>query len=504
MNIRLAALILMTGAVIFASIAVAVTGWGRPTHSIVIAAGVGSNVEWVLPGGPIWQAGVRPGQSVTEFAAGVAPERWALVTADESGQRFSTSYASILGHMRDALPMAGLALIIAAASWLLVRHAELAGTLAVLALVLSGQALMASELEVQSTACAVLALAAPAFWLRALATSWRRASLIYAGVVALVAAFWVIARSAEPSVFEPADLARQGTMWGGVAGTFLVVADWRKWRGKLIMLDSRRVADIFTLIVLLSVTIVVALVAELPILFVLLGAGVTILIYPAFRRRIADAIDDLLLGEMRKRASLTAVEDERGRIARDLHDAPLQEISAVIRTLDNRPDTQREAELLRQAAGHLRRVTTELRPPVLDDLGLHSALAYVADRARAQASNVRVVADINPSDPFSPRAPEDVELAVFRIVQEAVDNALRHSGAAVISIRATITPREVTATVTDDGVGLSDGAARTALVAGHAGLAGMAERASLIGASFSVSSRSPSGTEVQVQWQASS
>ncbi len=502
MNIRLVALALMTGAVIFASIAVAVTGWGRATPAVVISAGVGSVVEWVLPGGPTWQAGLRPGQTVTELAAGVEPERWAIVTVDESGRHFSASYALTLASLRDAFPIAVLALVVAAASWLLVRHVEIAGTIGVLGLALSAQALMASGLEIQSTASAGIALVGPAIWFRALATNWRRASLIYAGLAVSMVAIWLTARFAEHGLFGPADVARQGTMWAGLAGTLMVLADWRRWRGKLIMLDSRRVADIFAVVVLLSVMIVVALVAEQAILFVLLGVGMAVLIYPAFRRRIAEAVDDLLLGEMRQRASLTAVEDERGRIARDLHDAPLQEISAVIRNLDGRPDTQREAELLRQAAGHLRRVTTELRPPVLDDLGLHSALAYLADRARAQVTDARVVTDIHPSDPFSARAPAEVELAVFRIVQEAVDNALRHSGGTVISIQATITPREVRASVTDDGVGLSDGAARTALVAGHAGLAGMTERAALIGASFSVSSRSPSGTEVRVQWQA--
>lgn len=501
MIVRLIALLLMTGAVVLASVTVGVSGWARPSPWVVVADG--SRVEWVLPGGLAWQAGLRPGQSVAQIEASVEEERWAIATVDEAGRSYTASYASMLATLRGVFPLACLALALAVGSWLLVRSMELAAAVGVASLALGAQALVSGGVEVQGTILGALALGAPVVWFGAWAKRRHRATVVYAGLAAMTAAVWVYARSAAPDLFAPADLVRQGTMWSGVVGSLLFL-DWHRWRSRLVMLDSRRAADVFAVVVLLSVTIMVALITELPIVFLVAGVGLSILIYPAFRRRIATAIDDMLLGELRQRASMTAIEDERGRIARDLHDAPLQEISAVIRNLDGRPDTQREADLLRQAAGHLRRVTTELRPPVLDDLGLHAALAYLADRARSQDPRIEVLTDITPSDPFAARAPADVELAIFRIVQEAVDNALRHADAKIVSIQASITPREVSATVTDDGVGIAEGAVRTALVAGHAGLAGMAERASLIGATFSISAHMPHGAEVRVQWQGQS
>lgn len=501
MIVRLIALLLMTGAVVFASVAVGVSGWARPSPSVVVANG--SRVEWVLPGGLAWQAGIRPGQSVVRIEAGVEEQRWAIATADDAGRTYTASYASMLATLRDVFPLACLALVLAIGSWLLVRSMAFASAVGVASLALGAQALVSGGVEAQGTILGALALGAPVIWFGAWAKRRRRATVVYGGLATITAAVWVYARLAAADLFAPADLMRQGTMWSGAVGSLLFL-DWQRWRGRLVMLDSRRAADVFAVVVLLSMSIVVALITEVPIVFLVAGVGVSILIYPAFRRRIATAIDDILLGELRQRASMTAIEDERGRIARDLHDAPLQEISAVIRQLDGRPDTQREADLLRQAAGHLRRVTTELRPPVLDDLGLHAALAYLADRARSQDPHIQVLIDITPSDPFPARAPAEVELAVFRIVQEAVDNALRHAHAKIISIQASMTPREVAATVTDDGVGIAEGAVRAALVAGHAGLAGMAERASLIGATLRVSAHTPRGTEVEVQWQAQS
>ncbi len=209
-----------------------------------------------------------------------------------------------------------------------------------------------------------------------------------------------------------------------------------------------------------------------------------------------------MLGDIRHRASLQAVEEERGRIARDLHDEPLQEIAAVIRRLDSRPDVAVETDILRNVSGRLRQITTELRPPVLDDLGLRAAISYVADQAASVATDAEVVALVEPSDPIVDRPPADVELAVFRIVQEAADNAVRHARAQTIEIRALVTATEVDAVVQDDGVGIDEGSQREALLAGHVGMASMAQRAALIGADFAVQQARPSGTIVRVHWQA--
>jgi signal transduction histidine kinase len=147
-------------------------------------------------------------------------------------------------------------------------------------------------------------------------------------------------------------------------------------------------------------------------------------------------------------------------------------------------------------------VTTELRPPVLDDLGLPAALQHVVDQASARSPGVEVEGDITPVDLFSERAPAHVELAVFRIVQEAVENALSHSGATLVRVTARVTPAEVEASVEDDGHGMPAGAGRAALQAGHLGLATMAQRAELIGGVFNLHAVAPHGTVVRVHWPA--
>ncbi len=85
-------------------------------------------------------------------------------------------------------------------------------------------------------------------------------------------------------------------------------------------------------------------------------------------------------------------------------------------------------------------------------------------------------------------------------MQESVDNAVRHARATAIAIEATIDPRRVRASVTDDGRGISDGSARRAIREGHFGLVSMSQRAALIGADLRVEPARPHGTRVTVEW----
>src|SRR4029079_10817486 len=122
-----------------------------------------------------------------------------------------------------------------------------------------------------------------------------------------------------------------------------------------------------------------------------------------------------------------------------------------IRRLEIMPGTEAESEDLRNLAGHLRNVATELRPPVLDDLGLPAALDYLAEEStsnppaarrdclaeEATSTALPGSADIVDKTVFGAerRPPADVELAMYRIASEAVGNAGRHSGGTRVPIR---------------------------------------------------------------------
>ena len=140
------------------------------------------------------------------------------------------------------------------------------------------------------------------------------------------------------------------------------------------------------------------------------------------------------------RRVLSAQEAERRRIAQELHDQIGQNLTAVVLELkrlqghvtEEWADTLADAqELARESLEELRRISYELRPAALDDLGLASALAALAD-AVARRAEIEVTHEVAPRLP--PLAP-DVELAVYRIAQEALTNAVRHSGCTRVRLR---------------------------------------------------------------------
>jgi hypothetical protein len=146
----------------------------------------------------------------------------------------------------------------------------------------------------------------------------------------------------------------------------------------------------------------------------------------------------LLLADLRAQAEIEGAERERGKLARELHDVPLQELIAIIRRLEIKPGAHTETDDLRALVGHLRGVATELRPPVLDDLGLKAGLDYLADETSTSRLPVRIQVRDRTTLAPGDRPPRDVELAVFRIASEAVANAVRHAEASEISINGEI------------------------------------------------------------------
>ena len=192
--------------------------------------------------------------------------------------------------------------------------------------------------------------------------------------------------------------------------------------------------------------------------------------------------------------ALAAQEGERQRIARELHDEIGQSLTAVLlglkRAADSAPAPLRAelgavTETVRASLDEVRQVARRLRPGVLDDLGLVSALdALAADVT--EASGVPVTVEV---DAGLPGLGADAELVVYRIAQESLTNVARHAGAQAAELSLRREGDAVVLRVTDDGCGIGVG------VEG-AGIRGMRERALLIGAELRVGPHPDGGTEV--------
>jgi two-component system, NarL family, sensor histidine kinase UhpB len=199
--------------------------------------------------------------------------------------------------------------------------------------------------------------------------------------------------------------------------------------------------------------------------------------------------------------ALQAEEEERKRVSRELHDETAQALAALrirLHVALESEDPQRRAEVLEEvregitsALDGVRRMARGLRPPALDDLGLLAAIeAHARMLQETTTVQVRVEREELPA-----RLPAAVELAVYRIVQEALANALRHADAGSVSVRLHLHDGALRAVVADDGRGFESVAAvggeRTAL-----GIGGMQERARYLGGEVEVESRPGEGTRV--------
>ncbi|MDP2917826.1 MAG: PAS domain S-box protein [Dehalococcoidia bacterium] len=197
-----------------------------------------------------------------------------------------------------------------------------------------------------------------------------------------------------------------------------------------------------------------------------------------------------------------AQEAERKRIARELHDGPVQALVAVSLNLDglvsgSPPVSARDIqEQVRGILQEVRRFGQQLRPSILDDLGLLPALKWLASdltRSYGVDTNVEVIG--------KPRQlPSETELMLFRIVQEALTNVRKHSGANSACVRVEFTNHNTRIVVNDNGKGF-ELPARVGDLAriGKLGLAGMHERVQLLGGTLNIHSEAGKGTSVTVE-----
>ncbi|MBI5290089.1 MAG: sensor histidine kinase [Chloroflexi bacterium] len=214
------------------------------------------------------------------------------------------------------------------------------------------------------------------------------------------------------------------------------------------------------------------------------------------------------LGEF-VRQTLTAQEDERNRIALELHDDTAQALLVISQRLDTlsghaveRPPIRLAHELLEvrgavlRTLSDLRRISQGLRPRILDDHGLEAALDWLADQI-FEEHGVRIGVDVSAQLSTYGR---NTQLLLFRIAQEAARNVARHSGAAKAMITLCEDGDGLMMRVTDDGRGFSVPPTLSELTgSGRLGLAGMSERVRLMGGTFSVRSNPAEGSTIEVR-----
>lgn len=197
-------------------------------------------------------------------------------------------------------------------------------------------------------------------------------------------------------------------------------------------------------------------------------------------------------------AALDAQESERARVARDLHDEVNQSLTGLVLRIEAMrthapPEFSAELAETRAVAGQameeLLALARQLRPTALDDLGLKAALAGLVEES---GRTTGLETSFEASGGLA-TLPDDVQLVTYRIAQEALSNAIRHADAGSIRVSLTRGEDGLELRVTDDGAGLDPDRVGTGL-----GLAGMRERALLIGGRLELESRPPLGTRVRL------
>lgn len=205
---------------------------------------------------------------------------------------------------------------------------------------------------------------------------------------------------------------------------------------------------------------------------------------------------------------LSAQEEERRRIAAELHDSIGQQLCAILFQLeslregldDRLGDDERRrledlARLVSQTMDETRRISMGLRPPMLDDLGVSFAVDWFCNELTKVYAHVALRRHIHVDEDL---VPSPVKVAVFRIIQEACNNACKHSGSTAMAVSLCTGPKGIRLQVSDDGIGFDYS---TVTRGSHSlGLGGMRERAMQSGGRLRVRSNPGSGTRVIAHW----
>ncbi len=237
----------------------------------------------------------------------------------------------------------------------------------------------------------------------------------------------------------------------------------------------------------------------------------------AIGRQVGMAVENSYLAEAQRRESfrrllldrvLVAQEEERKRIARELHDELAQSLAVLIRDLEeaSRPEAPGQQSLPARSRDtralalrileQTRRLIFDLRPSALDDLGLLPALRRFAQH-HLDLAGIELHVTVSGT---KRRLPPEMETALFRIAQEAISNVVKHAQASQVQLNLWFDAQRVTLTITDNGLGFTpeEGLNATQDGAGCLGLLGMRERAELLGGDLEINSRPGHGASVRV------
>lgn len=206
---------------------------------------------------------------------------------------------------------------------------------------------------------------------------------------------------------------------------------------------------------------------------------------------------------------LRSQEEERNRLSRELHDDPLQDLVALSQrvelargALEREPNTlaprlEELQKMAREMIIKLRHICNDLRPAVLEDMGIVAAVQSIGDELTQQMPNCAVQYDINGA---LRRLDPDVELTAFRIIQQAAHNVRSHAPTAQnVQFGLYFEEDCFMASVQDDGPGFDVADTQTLLRQGHLGIAGMHERAELLGGKVKIISAPQAGTSIQMR-----
>jgi signal transduction histidine kinase len=239
------------------------------------------------------------------------------------------------------------------------------------------------------------------------------------------------------------------------------------------------------------------------------NAVATVVLFTLLTTRMTDLAGEAARQQEREAAlarTVAAAQQERQRLAADLHDGPVQELTAMGLQLDragqrfaagDQESADALVEDLREALGKqiadLRRLLADLWPPALDQHGLADAL-----RLHATSFTQQTGIDVDLDVQVEQRPSGTVETTVYRVVQEALTNVAKHAQARHVQVRVAAGRDGVQLLVGDDGGGFDPAEAAGLLAGGHYGLAGMRERVELVGGRLEISSAPQQGTVIRV------
>ncbi len=461
----------------------------------------------VQPGYLAWAAGIRPGQRVVESRYGDEPGGWRMVTEDEAGSHAlgAVPYEPLL-RISAIASLAGVACALLALVFVGLRRRR-AAMLAVLAFPLAAVPYLILRSPVDGDAVGLAAGVLPAAWIASEARLRPRSlRLLLVALVGAIGLANLVGVAAGVGVAPALGIGGYplGLVWPGVivglAGLTLAVGSGVTATRVGASMRGLRPLDGAVLGALIAVGLLVwslGLADWITLVFALIA----LLGYALSRGTVTRALDRVLLAELREREALQATEVERARISREIHDDSLQALAGVIQQLEEpAADAAAARDALRTVAERLRSVATEMHPPVLDDLGLVPAIEAAANAVTSPPVGVAI--ENHSGYTRAERPPQHVELAAYRIVAEAIANAVRHAEAQHITVSGEVDRSRVWIEVRDDGVGITDERVETALRSGRLGLASMRRRADSIDATFEAVSIAAGGTRVSVAWTA--